>query len=152
RLQVAALLLEHGNLAGAALLWQPLSRGTLSEKASLSTLGQLALAGDAQAQKLLEEALPQKTGPAQLFTAWSLSKLGDESARAVLLAAAAQPGDDQVLAAELLAELGEPGGCRLFLRVAPSSRAKNSDRELSLTGLADCGKEEDVAVLDGILS
>lgn len=153
KLRAATLLLDHGSLAGAQALWERIARASLLERASLVTIGQLAQAGDGQARQLLEATL-QSTEKlqARLFAAWSLSKLGDSHARTVLTELAAQPGPGRLLASQLLAALGEPIGLDLLLEVARSATEADENRELAITGLADCGSEDTVMMLAGLLS
>lgn len=153
KLRAAALLLEHGNQAGAPALWERITRADLSEQASLITIAQLAQAGDTRARKLLEDALSRTEKlQARLFAAWSLGKLGDVRGRAVLIDVAAQPGPFRLLANQLLAAIGEPVGGELLIEVARSVKEPEENRELAIAGLADCGREDAIAVLDGLLN
>ena len=151
RIKAATSLLEQGNLAGAAMLWERVSRGTLSDMAALVTLGQLAMAGEERAQKMLEMTLPRLSGQARLFAAFNLGRLGNEEARGLLLNAAAQAGTDQLLAAQLAAALGEPRGYERLLGAAASDKDPDAIRELAVAGLADCNRQDAIPALSRIL-
>ena len=152
KLRAATLLLDHGSLAGAQVLWERIARASLLERASLVTIGQLAQAGDARARQLLEATLQSKEKlQARLFAAWSLSKLGDSHGRAALTELAAQPGPNRLLANQLLAALGEPIGSDLLVEIARSAKEPDEKRELAITALADCGREDAVIMLAGLL-
>lgn len=152
KLRAATLLLDHGSLAGAPALWERIGRANLSERASLITIGQLAQAGDGRARQLLQDTLAGTTdSKARLFAAFSLAKLGDGRGRAELTEAAAHPGAGQLLANQLLAALGETSGSDLLTEVARSAKEPDDSRELAISGLADCGREDSIALLDGLL-
>lgn len=153
RFRAAALLLELGSQAGSPLLWEGLLRGNLSELTKLATLSPLALAGDVKAKEQLTDSFAHSSQPqGRLFAAFTLARLGDESARKFLKDTEASAGPLQILSAQLLATLGDAVGRDLLLLTARNSKEPDAVRELAITGLADCGTDLVIAPLDKIIT
>ena len=153
RFRAAAVLLELGNHSGAALLWEGLLRGNLSELTRLATLSPLALAGDVKAREQLTDSFAHSSQPqGRLFAAFTLARLGDETARKFLVETESTAGPLQILSAQLLATLGDAVGSDLLLLTANNNKEPDAVRELAITGLADCGTERVLAPLDKIIT
>lgn len=154
KVRATMVLLQHGNLAGAPLLWDSISHGNVSEVTSLVALGLLAQAGDPRARQLLTEKLRSRASPqGLLLAAWNLGKLGEDEGLQALQAATQKATPERLLAAQLLVSLGEPdaAACQLLADAARSSRESEEDRELAISALADCGSERGLSVLGPLL-
>lgn len=151
RIMAATRLLEFGNLSGRRLLWDGLSQGTVSEMTRVATLGALAMSFDAQARSQLQTVLSSPSSrTARLFAAFHLAKLGDLTARKLLVEESAQ-GPMKMLAAQLLASLGDTRGRAEFLSASQSKEQPEAVRMLALLGLAECGDDEVLGALDSLL-
>ena len=153
RFQAATRMVELGNPAGSALLWDGLSHGRLSEMTRIATLSPLALSGDSKAKEQLQDAYAHAVQPqGKLFAAFTLARLGDEQARKFLTDTQVVAGPLQLLSAQLLSALGDPAGKEVMLRAMRSSREPDSVRELAIAGLSDCGADSAVTPLDQIIT
>jgi HEAT repeat protein len=148
RLSAALLLADLGDLAGAPPLRQYLDRASGVEGATARVLTALARLGDQDARERLA-GLSQTTAdePMRVHAAWSLARLGDEAARAQLSALSQRSGPEQILAARLLASLGDPGAYPLLLAASADDKKPDAAREFALEGLGDCGRADAVPTL-----
>ena len=148
RLQAALLLVENGDPAGAQLLRTVRARPGVGDDARAQIDSALAQAGDAEAQRRLGIQLETAKGPTRLFVAARLARLGVEEARAVLASAAQKKADgdeggeqEALLAARLLAGLGETHDYPLLTETLDSNDRSDAERELASAGVGDSGAQ-----------
>lgn len=150
-LRAALLLSERGDKAARKLVQKRLKKRGAPEAEVVMILGRLARAGDAEAQRDLGARLPgPEAGPpgeAQLAIASTLARAGDERARALIVGAARQPGQRQLLAARLMAALDDPAGYDLFRQVFADAARPLQERALAAEGLGACGEKAGAQLL-----
>ncbi|MDW8282068.1 MAG: HEAT repeat domain-containing protein [Myxococcales bacterium] len=144
RLRAALILGGHRDPEALRRLQAVLQRGGLPDDLTVAVLVRLGQAGDEQAKQMLLQRL--QTGPGgemRLSVGASLARLGEEQGRVVLHEAARRPGAEQVLAARLLAALGEQEPLPLLRNVLVDSRFAVPARVLAAEGLGDGGQAQD---------
>jgi serine/threonine protein kinase len=152
RITAMLLLLESGDNQVAEPLRGALKNPNLPDKVAWSILRRLAQIGDAQAQQQLSARMAGDGFTDRRITAAGyLAALGDERARALLSQAAQRPGQLQLVAASLLAEVGDFSVYPLFKRVSTDSRQVPEVRQLAFQGMGSCGRRHGAVLLAGIL-
>jgi len=152
RITAALLLLESGDSKAAEPLRTALQNPQLPEKLSWNILRRLAQIGDTQAQQQLTARMAGDGFTDRRITAAGyLAALGDDRARALLNQAAQRPGPQQLVAANLLAEVGDFSVYPLFKKVSADGRQAGDVRQLALQGMGSCGRRHGAVLLAGIL-
>ena len=152
RITAALLLLESGDSKAAEPLRGALQNPKLPENMAWNILRRLAQIGDAQAQQQLSARMAGDGFTDRRITAAGyLAGLGDERARALLNQAAQRPGPQQLVAANLLAEVGDFSVYPLFKKVSTDGRQPSETRQLALQGMGSCGRRHGAVLLAGIL-
>lgn len=152
RVEAAVSLLEFGDLSGAALLHRITSRSNASDARVLPIVSALAKAGDVEARhQLLEQNTSAADSPQGPQLAFALARVGERSARLQLEQLAQKPGPSQLLAARLLAGLGDNRGYSLLLETAKNGQKSEPERAIAIEGVADLGNLEAVPPLVKLL-
>lgn len=152
KLEAAVSLLEFGDLSGAPLLHRIVARASASDARVLAILSALAKAGDVEAkQKLTEQRVGLAGSPQGPKLSFALARIGDRDARIQLEELAQKPGSSQLLAARLLAGLGDSRGYALLLDTARSGQKTEAERSIAVDGLADLAQMDAVASLTKLL-
>ncbi|HNN98033.1 MAG TPA: protein kinase, partial [Pseudomonadota bacterium] len=152
RITAMLLLLEVGDTQSAEPLRAALKNPSLPDKIAWSILRRLAQIGDAEAQQQLTARMAGDGFTDRRITAaGSLAALGDERARSLLSQAAQRPGPQQLVAASLLADVGDFTVYPLFKRVSSDARQAPEARQLAFQGMGSCGRRHGAVLLAGIL-
>ena len=152
RVEAAVSLLEFGDLSGAALLHRITARSNASDARVLPIVSALAKAGDVEARhQLLEQNTSAADSPQGPQLAFALARVGERSARLQLEQLAQKPGPSQLLAARLLAGLGDNRGYSLLLETAKNGQKSEPERAIAIEGVADLGNLEAVPPLVKLL-
>lgn len=152
KIEAAVALLEFGDLSGAALLHRITSRSNAAEPRVLAILSGLAKAGDVEARHQLAEQLVSSIGSSQgPQLAFALARVGERTARLQLEGLAEKSGPAQLLAARLLAGMGDPRGYTLLLETAENGQSTEPERAIAIDGLADISNLAAIASLEKIL-
>ncbi|HRI54449.1 MAG TPA: protein kinase, partial [Pseudomonadota bacterium] len=136
QIESALRLLEQGDLAGAQLLHRLTDSSGAATSRVLPVLSALSRAGDLEARQKLSElaaAAPLSMDPLALY---SLARSGDAGAQSRLAAVALAAGAEQVLAARLLASLGQDVGYEVLLQRSGDNKQPDAVREIAIEGLA----------------
>jgi serine/threonine protein kinase/HEAT repeat protein len=152
KLEAAVSLLEFGDLSGSPLLHRIVARASGSDARVLAILSALAKAGDVEArQKLTEQRVALAGSPQGPKLSFSLARIGERDARIQLEELAQKAGPSQLLAARLLAGLGDSRGYALLLDTARSGQKTEAERSIAVDGLADLSQMDAVAPLTKML-
>ena len=152
RITAALLLLESGDSKAAETLRTALQNPQLPDNLAWNILRRLAQIGDAQAQQQLTARMAGDGFTDRRITAAGyLAALGDDRARALLSQASQRPGPQQLVAANLLAEVGDFSVYPLFKKVSTDGRQPGDVRQLALQGMGSCGRRHGAVLLAGIL-
>lgn len=152
KMEAAVSLLEFGDLSGAPLLHRIVARASASDARVLAILSALAKAGDVEAkQKLTEQRVGLAGSPQGPKLSFALARIGDRDARIQLEELAQKAGPSQLLAARLLAGLGDSRGYALLLDTARSGQKTEAERSIAVDGLADLTELDAVASLTKML-
>ncbi len=152
RITAMLLLLEVGDTQAAEPLRAALKNPSVPDKVAWSILRRLAQIGDSGAQQQLSARMAgEGLTDRRITAAGYLAGLGDERARALLSQASQRPGPQQLVAASLLAEVGDFSVYPLFKRVSTDSRQPSELRQLAFQGMGSCGRRHGAVLLAGLL-
>ncbi|MBL9043475.1 MAG: HEAT repeat domain-containing protein [Myxococcales bacterium] len=154
RLRAALLLVESGGDAVAAkpVLRDAVEKPGLPEDVQLRVLSRLAQTGDAQAVTRLREALGgDEFSLRRVSAAAGLARIGDPSGKELLRQAAQREGSTQLLAALILATVGDSLGFARMVQVATSPSYPEASRLVAADGLAACGRRQGAQLLLKVL-
>jgi len=145
RLRAALLLVESGGEAAAAkpILRDAVEKPGLPEDVQLRVLSRLAQTGDAPAAARLHEALAgDEFSLRRVSAAAGLARIGDSRGKELLRQATQKEGPTQLLAALILATVGDSLGFARMVQVATSSSYPEASRLVAIDGLAACGRRQ----------
>lgn len=154
RLRAALLWVESG---GESLVARPVLRDSI-EKSNLPVdvqfrvLARLAQTGDEQAVLRLRDALAgDDFGLRRVSAAAGLARLGEPAGKELLKQAVQKEGPTQLLAALLLATVGDSLGFAKMARVATAASHPEASRLVAIEGLAACGRRQGAQLLLQVL-
>ncbi|HMU40661.1 MAG TPA: protein kinase [Pseudomonadota bacterium] len=148
RIAAALALLEFGDLSGSPLLHRIVARNPSKEGPILELLSALAKAGDDEAQQILRDQQGGAFGkPHFPHISFALARIGDNTAQTQLEQLATKSGPSQLVAARLLAGLGDHRGYPLFLDAAKNGHRSESERAIAVDGLSELAQLEAVIPL-----
>lgn len=154
RIEASLRLLEFGDRDGLPLLRRFTERESVMGAGAVPVLAALARVGDEVARDKLKHRLAvlgDKGSPDPLV-AFSLARVGDPSARSLLVHAANDHGPGQIMAARLLASLGDTSGQPLLLNTCLDHKQPEAVREIAIEGLADSGLIDAAFTLSKLLT
>ncbi|HNK44619.1 MAG TPA: protein kinase [Pseudomonadota bacterium] len=145
RLRAALLLVESGGDAATArpVLRDAVDKPGLPEDVQLRVLSRLAQTGDAQAVARLREALAgDEFSLRRVSAAAGLARVGEPSGKELLRQATQKEGPTQLLAALMLATVGDSLGFVRMVQVATSASYPEPSRLVAIDGLSACGRRQ----------
>ena len=154
RLRAALLLIESGSDAMAAkpVLRDALEKPGLPDDVQVRVLSRLAQTGDAQATARLRESLAgDEFSMRRVSAAAGLARMGDPSGKELLRQAVSKEGPTQLLAALILATVGDSVGFARMVQVATTPSYPEASRLLAIDGLAACGRRQGSQLLLKVL-
>lgn len=154
RLRAALLLIESGSDAVTAkpVLRDALEKPGLPDDVQVRVLSRLAQTGDAQATTRLRESLAgDEFSMRRVSAAAGLARMGDPSGKELLRQAVAKEGPTQLLAALILATVGDSMGFARMVQVATTPSYPEASRLVAMDGLAACGRRQGAQLLLKVL-
>lgn len=154
RLRAALLLIESGSEAVAAkpVLREAIEKPGLPDDVQVRVLSRLAQTGDAQATARLRESLAgDEFSMRRVSAAAGLARMGDPGGKELLRQAVNKEGPTQLLAALILATVGDSTGFARMVQVATAPSYPEASRLVAIDGLAACGRRQGAQLLLKVL-